>query len=312
MTDRIFKLNAEKIVSVFGGSGFLGSYVVKELAKTGCIIKVISRNPQKANFLKITGAVGQVSLISCNALKEEEVRKAIKGSDVVINLLGILYPKGGQSFDDIHVSAAGNIAKVAAARHVKKFIHVSALGVDRAANNSQYARSKIAGEKEVLKHFENAVIFRPSVIFGPEDNFINMLNCYAKFLPFIPLVGNGDTLLQPIYAVDLAKAIVASITANVSVTEGKTIEVAGPKQISMKQIVELILSITKRRRILLNLPFSLTKIQAMFLELLPNPPLTRDQVELLKYDNTLIGKNGLEKFNITPTHFEPIIRTYLR
>ena len=311
MKTEFFKLKRGTVVTVIGGSGFLGHYVVRELAKTGVTIKLVSRDPDKASDLRVCGAVGQIGFIQADVANTAQLEKAIKGSDAVINLVGILYSKGKHNFKNMHVNAAENIAKLCQSNHVKRLIHVSALGVERSCQNSQYAKTKMAGEKATLQHFNKATILRPSVIFGAEDNFTNLFNWMAKISPVLPLIGGGRTKFQPVFVGDVAKAIVHCLQEDPSLVCNKTFELGGPSVYTFKEIIEMVLKAGHRKRILLPIPMFVAKIKAFFLELMPTPIMTRDQIELLRYDNIVFGKNGLTTLGITPTHMESMLETYI-
>ncbi len=300
----------DKIITVFGGSGFIGGYVVKELAKTGAKIKVIGRHATSAAHLRTTGAVGQIALIDANISDINSVENLIKGSDIVINLVGILFETKKSKFEQLHTKFALLVAELSAKHGVSKFVHISALGVDR-AKTSKYAKSKYEAEKEIHKYFPKATILRPGVVFGAEDNFINLFNWLSKISPILPLIGGGHTLFEPVYVGDIAKAVFNCIDFKHQKVAGKTFELAGPIQYSFREILELILSTTGRRRLLLPIPFCLAKIKAFFFEFLPHPILTRDQVELLKYNNILSKDNGLITLQITPTPMDTVISGYL-
>lgn len=311
MKTEFFKLKRGVVVTVIGGSGFLGNYVVRELAKTGVTIKVVSRDPDKASQLRVCGAVGQIGFVKADIGNINQLEQAIKGSDAVINLVGILYSKGKHNFKNMHVIAAENIAKLCHSNGVKRLVHVSALGIERAYHTSQYAKTKLDGEKALLQHFNQATIIRPSVIFGAEDNFINLFNWMAKISPILPLIGGGRTKFQPIFVGDVAKAIALCLQADFHAVCGKTLELGGPTVYTFREIIEIILATGHRKRFLIPIPICLAKIKAFFLELMPNPLLTRDQIELLKYDNIVFGKNGLTTLGIIPTHLESVLETYI-
>jgi NADH dehydrogenase len=305
------KININDTITIFGGNGFIGNYLVKELASTGARIKIVTRNPEVNDELKVCGAVGQITLIYGDITSFKDIEANIKGSTYVINLVGIFHEKGKNTFNNIHVQAAKNIALSCFNNNVKRLIHVSALGIDRNFN-SKYASSKLEGEREALRIFPNSVAVRPSVVFGPEDNFINLFNRISRLSPILPLIGGGETRFQPVYVLDVAKAIAKCLTLEDEKICGKIIELGGSKTYSLRDIYQLILRFTKRKRILLSLPYSLAKVMAFFLGLLPSPLLTLDQVELLKTDNVLKNSNALEDLNITPTNMEAIISRYLR
>jgi NADH dehydrogenase len=306
---------AEKIVTIFGGSGFLGRYIVKELAPTGMFINIAERYPEEALFLKTAGFVGQINLIPANVTSKESIKQAIKNSDIVINTVGVLYSKGKQDFKKLHTEAAGNIARVAKELGCAKFIHVSALGIDKAYYASTYAKTKLEGEKEILKHFPQATIIRPSVIFGKEDNFLNKFAAMATILPFLPLINEGKTRLQPVYVRDVAEAIATIIKDEKKKYNGKIVELGGPEVYSFKEVIKFILKTINRKKLLLPLPEAVAKLIGVISEIfMPKPVITRDLIKLLNYDNVVGDKNKLKfsDLNITPQSMKHIIPTYLK
>lgn len=297
------------VVTVFGGSGFIGRYVVSEIAKTGARVRVAVRRPELAGFLKPMGDVGQIIPISANIRNKDSVASAIDGADTVINLVGILYPSGKQTFQNVQTDGAETIAKKAKAAGVKTFVHVSALGADQ-TSSSLYAATKGLGEQSVVENFPSAIIFRPSIVFGPEDNFFNRFAALACKAPVLPLICGGRTKFQPVYVGDLASAI--RIAAQTASNGGKLYEVGGPHNYSFRELIEIILRHIDRRRLLAPIPYPIAMAQALFAELLPVPIVTRDQVRLLKYDNILSGKElGLDDLAIKSTALETILPTYL-
>ncbi|MBO42448.1 MAG: complex I NDUFA9 subunit family protein [Rhodospirillaceae bacterium] len=315
---------AEKLITVFGASGFIGRYVVKRLATQGYLVRAAVREPASALFLKTMGDVGQVTPLQANIRDEASVSAAIEGAHGVVNLIGILFESGKQKFDEVHRKGAENIAKASTNAGVQKLVHVSALGASE-DSQSAYARSKAAGENAVRAAFGSAVVFRPSVVFGPQDDFFNRfaeMVCVAPALPIfgcpLPSIrngtldcyGDGGTKFQPIYAGDLADAIVQVIDSN-NVLD-RTYELGGPQVYSFKEILDLILLETGRRRLLVPLPFWIASIVAFFTELLPVPPLTRDQVILLRSDNVVNeGSFSLADLGIDATSVESIVPSYL-
>lgn len=298
-----------KIVTVFGGSGFLGRYVVKELARGPYLIRVVSRNPEEAIDAKVSGIVGQVTLQRGNLRNQQSVEAAVKDSWAVINLTGILFESGKQSFPAIHAQGAERLAKAAKAAGVERFVHVSALGVDKSSRSS-YARSKLNGERAVLSAMPGAVVLRPSVIFGSEDNFFNQFARLARLLPFLPLIGGGRTRFQPVYVMDVAKAIVAALDEPSAF--GKTYEIAGPATYTFRELMEFMLQYIDYKPKLVSVPFGLAKVMGGVLELLPHPMLTRDQVTLLQYDNVLSSKaRTLKDLGVDPTPMEAVVPGYL-
>jgi uncharacterized protein YbjT (DUF2867 family) len=294
------------LVTVFGGSGFLGRHTVRALARAGWRIKVASRHPNGAFFLRPLGSVGQIDFVKCDVTDTESVARAMLGAQAVINLTGILFEKG-QSFEDVQAQGAANIADCAARAGVGALVHVSAIGADL-ESDSAYAVTKAEGEQGVRAAFPKAVILRPSIVFGPEDGFFNKFAEMARFAPALPLVGGGHTKFQPVFVGDVAQAIVAALSRQ----DGRTYELGGPSTYSFKELLQLILRETGRNRALVPLPFGLASLTAAFLQLLPNPLLTIDQVRLLKKDNVVSPTAaGLSDLGITPTSVEAIVPSYL-
>ncbi len=297
-------------VTVFGGSGFIGRYVVERLADQDTVVTVAVRDPEKAKFLRPLGQVGQVTPMAVNVRDAAAVARAVENADAVINLVGILYERGRQNFKSLHVDAAGAIARAATKAGVPRLVHVSATGAKTSAL-SEYHRSKGAGEEAVCEHFPEATILRPSVVFGPEDGFFNLFGMLARVLPALPLYGGGKTRFQPVYVGDVAAAIVNAI-GDLS-TAGKTYELGGPAVYTFAELLEIVLEQTGRRRLLVPVPFAVGEIQAMFLGLLPKPPLTRDQIISLKTDSVVSPDTlALSDLGVQPTALEAIVPTYLR
>lgn len=301
---------ANELITVFGGSGFIGRHVIRKLAKRGARVRAAVRQPNLAGYLKPMGDVGQIEPVQANIRYESSIIQAMRDADRVINLTGILYESGPQKFTRVQAEGAGAIARAAKAAGVRKLVHVSAIGAD-AASNSAYARSKAAGEAAVREYFPSATIIRPSVVFGPEDDFFNRFAMLARALPALPLIGGGHTKMQPVYVGDVADAIVRALYD--SATDGRIYELGGPQIYTMKQIMELVLAVTGRRRLLLPLPFFAARIQAALLQLLPKPLLTVDQVRLLEVDNVVsAGALGLKDLGITQlTSAEVVLPGYL-
>ncbi len=302
---------ARKQATIFGGSGFIGRYVVERLADRGWTIRVAVRRPRQAAFLKPLGDVGQIVPIRAPLQDEEAVKAACAGSDAVINLVGILYETGAQSFSSVQALGAERIAKAAAAVGAKQFVQVSAIGADE-TSPAEYARSKAYGEKAVLEAFPKATILRPSIVFGPEDDFFNRFAAMARIAPALPLIGGGGTRFQPVFVADVADAVVKALETPEAA--GKTYELGGPKTYSFKELMELLLGVIGRRRFLAPLPLPLARIQAAVLEQLPGPPLlTRDQVKLLERDNVADpAMPGLSDLGIEPRAVEAIVPAYLQ
>lgn len=298
-------------VTVFGGSGFVGRYVVKRLAAQRWVIRVAVRNPVAASFLKPMGNVGQIAPMRADLGADEGALEAvISGADAVINLVGILYERGRQRFDTIHGEGPARLARIAARTGVRDFVHISAIGADP-ASESAYARSKAAGEAGVRAAFPDATILRPSIIFGPEDDFFNRFACLARYLPALPLIGGGHTRFQPVYVGNVADAVIRVLDNPAA--RGKTYELGGPRVYTFRELMELLLAEIGRRRALVSLPFGLADLEAAVLERLPGAPmLTRDQVRLLKRDNVASPElPGLKDLGVEPTAVEVILPTYL-
>lgn len=303
------RLPNERTVTVFGGSGFIGRYIVRNLALRGWRVRVAVRDTAKANFLRPLGVVGQVTPVFANIRDDASVAAAVRGADIVINLVGILSESGAQSFAATHADGAARVARAAKAAGAERLIQMSSLGAD-AESPSAYARTKAAGEAAVLAAFPEATILRPSVVFGPEDNFFNMFAGTARLSPFLPLIGGGHTRFQPVYVADVADAVMACLDRPES--KGQTYELGGPKTYSFKELMELLLRNTGQTRALLPLPWGLATVMATFLGLLPKPLLTRDQVAQLRSDNVVAeGAKGFADLGIAPTTAEIVLPTYL-
>jgi uncharacterized protein YbjT (DUF2867 family) len=294
------------LVTVFGGSGFLGRHTVRALARAGWRIKVATRHPNSAFFLRPLGSVGQIDFVKCDVADAEQVARAVKDANAVINLTGILFEKG-QTFEEVQADGAANVAKAAAEAGASALVHVSAIGAD-AESDAHYAVSKAEGEQAVREAFPKAVILRPSLIFGPEDGFFNKFAGMARILPGLPLIGGGRTRFQPVFVGDVAQAILAGIARQ----DGRTYELGGPTIYSFKELMQLILREIGRKRVLVPLPFGIASLKAMFLQILPNPLLTMDQVRLLKRDNVVsVTAPGLSDLGIVPTSVEAVVPSYL-
>lgn len=300
---------AYSVVTVFGGAGFLGRSIVSALARQGAHVRVACRRPDEALRCKPMGDVGQVAPVAANIRDDASVAAAVDGADAVINLVGILYESGRQSFDAVHRDGAGRIARAAASAGVAQLVHVSAIGADPEAP-SKYARSKGEGEAAVKAAFDKAVILRPSILFGPDDDFFNRFAALARISPVLPLIGGGHTRFQPVYVRDVAEAAVAALTN--PDTAGRTFELGGPQIYSFRQLLQLLLAVIDRKRLLVPVPFWAAMVKAFFLELSPVPLLTRDQVRLLRGDNVVTeGVAGFADLGISPTAPEVILPTYL-
>lgn len=302
-----------KIVTIFGGSGFIGRHVVRYLAAEGYAVKVASRIPEAAHFLKTNGAVGQIVPVPCDYTDPASLREAIAGADIVINCVGILYQTRRNGFRRIHAELPGMIAEAAARENVARFVHISALGAGR--GRAQYAQTKKVGEDAVLAACPWATILRPSVVFGPEDNFFNMFARLSRFAPVMPLIGGGKTKFQPVYVGDVAHAVMAAVMLppfGEADPRGKVYELGGPEIVDFREIYRMLFKFTNRRRRLVRVPFWLMKVKAFFLSLLPRPLLTPDQVESLKTDNVVSPDAlTLAHLGIAPTGMGLILPSYL-
>jgi NADH dehydrogenase len=304
---------SDRLVTVYGGSGFIGRHVVRLLAQNGWRIRVAVRRPDLAHFLQPLGAVGQIHAVQANLRYRDSVLRAAEGSDAVINLVGILAPSGRQSFDAVHAYGARMVADAAREAGAQTLVHLSAIGAD-ANSSSAYARSKAEGEARVREFFPNAAILRPSIVFGPEDDFFNRFAAMARMSPVLPLVGGGKTRFQPVFVGDVATAIGMGVDGNV---KPKAIyELGGPEVKSFREIMEYVLKVTYRKRLLASLPFGIARMQAQVLQLLPKPLLTVDQVELLRRDNVvsdeaIAQQRTLPGLGVSPTAVEAVVPSYL-
>jgi uncharacterized protein YbjT (DUF2867 family) len=300
---------ARGLVTVFGGSGFIGRYVVRNLARAGWQVRVAVRRPDEALFLKTAGDVGQVTPVAANIRDDKSVAAAVSGADAVINLVGILYEGGRQKFEAVQGDGAKRLAASARAAGARRFIQISAIGAD-ANSESAYARSKAAGEAGVAGAFPGATILRPSIVFGPEDDFFNRFAKMAMISPALPLIGGGKTRFQPVYVGDVAAAVAKALED--AGTIGKTYELGGPRVYTFQELLRLMLTEIGRSRALIPMPFALATLKASVLQLLPVPPLTVDQVRLLKHDNVVAPQAltfkdlGLEAIAV-----EAVLPTYL-
>lgn len=297
------------LVTVFGGSGFIGRSVVQRLADQGVRVRVAVRRPNEALFLKPMGQVGQIQTMQANLRHRGSIEAAVRGADAVINLVGVLYESGRQTFENIHVDGAATVAEAAAEAGVPALVHMSALGADL-KSPSLYARSKAEGEDRVRAAYPQAVILRPSVVFGPDDDFMNRFASLTRFTPVLPLIGGGHTRFQPVYVGDVADAVMRALEQ--PDTGGQTFELGGPRLYSFREILDGILEGTGRRRLLIPLPFGLARFMAAFFQMLPRPLLTLDQVRLLEQDNVVSADaRTIADLGIIPTSLEAIAPTYL-
>lgn len=306
----------DELVTVFGGSGFVGKYVVRELARRGYRVRVATRRPHIAHELKVMGVVGQVQLVQANLRVEASVDRAVEGASAVVNLVGVLAENGRQTFSRLHTLGAETVAKAAAKAGAARLIHISAIGAD-AESESRYARTKGEGEARVKSAFKSATILRPSIIFGTEDAFFNRFAGMASlpFMPALPLIGGGKTRFQPVWAGDVADAVANAIEMPASA--GKTYEIGGPKVYTFKELMDFILETTDRKRFLAPVPFPVASAMGLAGEIsgiIPfvDPFLTRDQVTQLKSDNVVAPRaRGIEDLGVTPQTVESIVPAYL-
>ena len=299
----------QKIATIFGASGFIGRHLIRRLTKKNYRIIAVTRSPYLHGYLKPLGNIGQIDLEKVNIFNEEKLSPIIEGSDLVINLVGILFEKKYQKFEDIHSNFPYLLAKLCKKFNIEKLIHISALGIDE-NQKSAYMNSKKLGEKYILDNFENSFILRPSIIFGPEDNFFNQFASLANFLPFLPLIGGGKNKFQPIYVVDVVKSITSLLNNNIS--KNKIYELCGPEIFSFEELMQILLKQIKKKRLLLPIPFKIAKYNAKFFQLFPRPLLTEDQVLMLKQDNIETGKYlTVKDLNIRPSKLEDILPSYI-
>lgn len=303
------------IVTIFGGSGFIGRQVAQRMARAGWRVRVAVRRPNEANFVRPYGVVGQVEPIQANIRDEASTRAAIAGATAVVNCVGILAEAGRQTFEAVVADGAARIARISAEEGVARLVHVSAIGAD-ASSDSLYASAKGRGEAAVKAAFPGAVILRPSVVFGSDDSFFNRLGSMARFLPILPLVG-PDTRFQPVYVKDVSEAAVAAVTGE---AEAGVYELGGPEVLSFRALMNRLLAVIQRRRLLVTLPVPAARFKAWLLDLAPrltgglvgNPILTRDQVRLLARDNVVSpDARGLADLGVSPTAMDAILETYL-
>ena len=308
----------ERTVAVIGGSGFVGRATIEMLTREGARVIVLCRNAERAKFLKTMGVVGQVTLVAGNALNDDDLERVIAPADAVINLVGILAEGGAQRFDALQGELPGRIGAMAARHGLTDVVHVSAIGAD-AQSSSTYARSKAAGEAALHAAFADAVILRPSIVFGPRDSFFNRFAGMAMLAPGLPLPGGGRMLMQPVYVGDVVAAIAVALGYRAAPAakgskpvRGGIFELGGPDSYSFKELMQITLEAIGRKRMLVPVPLGLMSLGAMFTGLLPNPPLTMDQVRLLAVDNVVSdGARGLADLGVAPTPVSAILPDYM-
>jgi len=296
------------LVTIIGGSGFVGRQIAQRMARRGWRVRVAVRRPNEAMYVKPYGTVGQVEPVQCNIRDEASTRAVIRGADAVVNCVGVLFNSGRNTFAACQAEGAGRVARIAAEEGARHLVHISAIGAD-AGSDSEYARSKAAGEAAVTAAFPGAVILRPSVVFGQDDGFFNRFATMAQFIPLVlPLVGAG-TKFQPVWVEDVAEAAARSAVGEAA---PGVYELGGPRVYTLREAVGLMLKVTRRRRLVVDIPFFFARIKAWFLQLLPKPVLTVDQVRLLAHDNVVAeGARTLADLGIEPTAAEGIVESYL-
>lgn len=295
------------ICTIIGGSGFVGRYIAQAMAQRGWRVRVACRRPNDAHFVRPYGVVGQVEPVQCNIRDEASLRRVIGGAQAVVNCVGVLFESGRNTFDATQAEGAGRAARIAAEEGVAQFVQISAIGAD-ADSEAAYARTKAAGEAAVRDGFPGAVILRPSIIFGTEDQFFNRFASMARFTPVLPVVG-ADTRFQPVWVQDVAEAAARAVVGEVA---PGTYELGGPNTYSFRELLKLMLRVIRRRCAIVEIPMPIARLQGRVLQMLPNPPLTLDQVRLLARDNVVAGGAlGFAEIGIEPSAPEAIIESYL-
>lgn len=303
------------LVTIYGGSGFVGRYIARRMAQAGWRVRVAVRRPNEALFVRPYGVVGQVEPVLCNIRDDASVAAAMDGADAVVNCVGILAPEGKNTFEPVQLQGAARIARIAAEKGIARMVHVSAIGAD-AASASDYARTKALGEAEVLRHMPDAVILRPSIVFGPEDGFFNRFASMARFGPILPVVG-GATKFQPVYVEEVAAAAVKGVLGEAA---PGIYELGGPEVKTFRALMQQMLTVIHRRRLILGVPFPIAGLmgfvldtaQAVTVGLFHNGILTRDQVRNLKRDNVVTGQTRtLADLGIEPTALDSVLSSYL-
>jgi uncharacterized protein YbjT (DUF2867 family) len=306
------QIPSDRLVTIYGGSGFVGRHLVRSLAKRGWRIRVAVRRPDLAGHLQPLGVVGQVMPVQANFRFPDSVARAAEGASAIVNLVGILYQSGAQRFDAVQAEGAEAVAK-AAKKEGARLVQMSAIGADK-DSKSNYGRTKALGEEAARSAKRDAVVIRPSIVFGPEDDFFNRFASLARISPFLPLIGGGETKFQPVFVGDVAEAIAKAVEGEAR--GGETYELGGPEVASFRELMELTLQEISRKRLLVPLPWTVASIQAFFMEMLPKPMLTRDQVTMLKTDNVvsanaIADRRTLEGLGINPTSMRSILPSYL-
>ncbi|MBO0345572.1 complex I NDUFA9 subunit family protein [Roseibium sp. CAU 1637] len=302
-----------KLVTVFGASGFIGRHLVQALAKRGYRVRAAMRRPDLAEYLLTMGLPGQVMPMQANLRYRWSVDRAVQGADAVVNCVGLLAPSGKQSFDAVQAFGPRAIAEAARSAGLSGITHVSAIGADP-KSASDYARSKAQGEAAVMETLPDSIIMRPSIVFGPEDDFFNKFANMARFTPALPLIGGGETKFQPVYVCDVAEAIARAVDGELK--SGETYELGGSEVMSFRDCMEILLDVTRRKRLLLPIPFDVASLMGKVMQLLPNAPMTADQVTLLRSDNVVSQEKSdqgltLAGIGVQPKTLAAILPTYL-
>ena len=301
--------NNQKIIAIFGGGGFLGKHLMRQLTKLDYRVKVATRNPYLKGYLKPLGNPGQIELFKINIFYPDGVKQILKNCDFVINLVGILYETRKQKFNQIHAQFPHLLSNLCNELGIKNLVHISALGV-KEGHVSKYMQSKLQGEKNIQDTFRSSVILRPSVCFGPDDKFFNTFASIAQFSPILPLVGGGKTKFAPVYVGDVAKAIIKVLELNN--LKPKIYELGGPENYSFRKLMEILLVEIKKKRFLIPIPFGIAKFQSYFLQMMNNPLLTPDQVEMLRYNNIVSGEHPtLKDLGICGKTIQSILPQYI-
>ena len=303
-----------KLVTIYGGSGFIGRYIARRMAKEGWRVRIAVRRPNEALFVKPYGVVGQVEPVLCNIRDDKSVASALRGADVVVNCVGLLQEKAKNTFNSVQNEGADRVARLAVSEGVVRIVHVSAIGADINAD-SDYAKSKAMGEANILKHMPNAVILRPSIVFGAEDQFFNRFASMARFGPVLPIVG-AETKFQPVSVDDVAEAAVLGITG---IAKPGIYELAGPDQDTFRGLMYRMLKVIQRRRLVLDVPMFMARLMAASFEMgnkltfgIAPVPMTRDQVKSLSVDNVPSGEfPGFEELGIEPVSMVSVLPEYL-
>ncbi|MEM1345320.1 MAG: complex I NDUFA9 subunit family protein [Pseudomonadota bacterium] len=300
-------LSEAPLCTVVGGSGFVGRYIAQTMAKRGWRVRVACRRPNEALFVRGYGAVGQVEPVQCNIRDDDSTRRVLVGADAAINCVGILFEAGKNTFDTVQAEGAGRIARLAREEGVARMVQLSAIGAD-AESPAAYGRTKWAGERAVLDAYEDAVVLRPSIVFGPEDQFFNRFAKMARLSPALPVVG-ASTRFQPVWVQDVAEAAAKALAGE---AQPGIYELGGPQVYTFRELMQLMLATIRRKRVLLDIPFPIARIQARVLQLLPNPLLTLDQVRLLARDNVVGAEaKSFADLGLQPKAAEAVIESYL-